>query len=378
MLKILRLLAFFCFCSPCFGGNAMPALSLEEKVGQLLMVHFQGEVANEDARVLIQDVKVGGIIYYNWSNGLHSPQQVQALSTDLQIFTQTNQNPIPLLIAVDQEGGVVARLTNGFTKFPGNKALGESREPSLAKAAALAMGQELQVVGINMNLAPVVDVNSNPRNPIIGVRSFGESPETVVAFAEKALNGYMQAGIIATLKHFPGHGDTEVDSHEDLPVIRRSMEELEKVELLPFTQLAEAAPVIMTAHLLVPSLDADNCSTLSAKTLSYLRDKIGFQGVIIADSLVMNGVLKRCQTVDEAAIQALNAGCDILLLGGKQLIGEHTLGLNVDDIKRIHCALVRAVQEKRISEARLNQAVGKILDLKERYIVSKANDLLLD
>ncbi|MBX9744010.1 MAG: glycoside hydrolase family 3 protein [Chlamydiales bacterium] len=378
MLKKLRILALTWLCSPCFGVDAAPGLSLEDKIGQLLMVHFQGEVANEDARILIQDVKVGGIIYYNWSNGLNSSQQVQALSVGLQKLTERNQSPIPLLIATDQEGGVVARLTNGFTKFPGNKALGESGEPSLAKAAAFAMGQELQVVGINMNLAPVVDVNSNPRNPIIGVRSFGENPETVVIFAQKALDGYRQAEIIATLKHFPGHGDTEIDSHEDLPVVRKSLEELEKVELVPFAQLSKMAPVIMTAHLLVPALDVDHCSTLSAKTLSYLRNKIGFQGVIIADSLVMQGVLKRCQTVDEAAIRALNAGCDILLLGGKQLVGEHTFELTVDDVKRIHSSLVKAVQENRISEERVNQAVDRILTLKKRYIAPKNELASLD
>lgn len=367
-----------CLCFSCFGSITAPAISLEEKVGQLLMVHFQGEVPNEDARILIQDVKVGGIIYYNWSNGLHSPPEVQALSAGLQQLTEKNQHPIPLLIATDQEGGIVARLTKGFTKFPGNKALGESGEPSLAYAAALAMGQEMHVVGVNMNLAPVVDVNSNPRNPIIGVRSFGEDPETVIAYAEKILDGYRQAEIIATLKHFPGHGDTEIDSHEDLPVVLKSIEELEKVELLPFMRLAESAPVIMTAHLLVPALDPHYCSTLSAKTLSYLRNKIGFQGVIIADSLVMQGVLKKCQNIDEAAIQALNAGCDIVLLGGKQLVGEHNIELTVNDVKRIHSSLVKAVQENRITEERLNQAVGRILALKKRYIVSKAEQKPLD
>ena len=378
LLKILRILTLSCLCFPCFEANTASTLSLEEKVGQLLMVHFQGEVANEEARILIQDVKVGGIIYYNWSNGLHLPQQVQNLSFSLQKLTEKNQNPISLLIATDQEGGIVSRLTNGFTKFPGNRALGESGDLNLAKAAALAMGRELQVVGINMNLSPVVDVNSNPRNPIIGIRSFAQTPETVVAFAEKVLDGYRQAEIIATLKHFPGHGDTEIDSHEDLPIVRKSIEELEKVELLPFRQLSRIAPVIMTAHLLVPALDADHCSTLSLKTLSYLRNKMGFQGVIITDSLVMQGVLKRYQTVDEAAIRALDAGCDILLLGGKQLIGEHDVELTVDDVKRIHSSLVKAVQENRISEERLNQAVDRVLALKKRYIVSKTEQESLD
>jgi beta-N-acetylhexosaminidase len=299
-------------------------MSLEEKVGQLLMVHFHGEFANEDARSLIQDAKVGGIIYYNWSNGLSSPEQVQALSAGLQKLARESRASIPLFIAVDQEGGVVARLNNGFTVFPGNKALGMTGDPNLAEASALAMGQELQAVGVNMNFAPVVDVNINPRNPVIGIRSFSDNPETVVAFGKRALQGYNRAQIIATLKYFPGHGDVEVDSHEDLPIVNKPIEELEQVELLPFARLASSADTIMTAHILVPALDAENCSTLSEKTLSYLKTTLGFQGVIITDSLVMEGVLKKCRTVDEAAIQALNAGCDILLLGGKQLVGGHT------------------------------------------------------
>jgi beta-N-acetylhexosaminidase len=356
---------------PCLSVNTIQTMTLEEKVGQLLMVNFHGEVANNEAKTLIQDTKVGGIIYYNWSNGLSSPEQVQDLSFGLQKLTQNNRIPIPLFIAVDQEGGVVARLNNGFTTFPGNRALGETHDPNLAEMAAFSIGQELQAVGVNMNFAPVVDVNINPRNPIIGVRSFGDDPETVLTFGEKALHGYRQANIIASLKHFPGHGDVEIDSHEDLPIIHKSMKELEQVELLPFAKLASSSDMIMTAHLLVPALDKENCSTLSEKTLAYLKNTIGFKGVIITDSLVMEGVLKKCHTVDEAAIQALNAGCDILLLGGKQLIGGHAnLALTVSDIHRIHGSIVNAVKSDRISEARLNQAVEKILRLKKRYLNS--------
>lgn len=251
--KLIPTVLFTSLYLSCFASYSLKEMTLEEKVGQLLMVHFNGEKVNDDAKILVKDTKVGGIIYYNWSNGLHSPEQIQTLSTGLQKLTEANQNPIPLLIAADQEGGVVARLNNGFTKFPGNKALGETFDPNLAEGAALAMGEELQAVGINMNLAPVVDVNSNPRNPVIGVRSFGDEAETVLAFGKKALNGYRQAQIIATLKHFPGYGDVAVDPHEDLPIVRKSKEELERVELLPFAKLASSADAIMTAHILVPA-----------------------------------------------------------------------------------------------------------------------------
>lgn len=345
------------------------AMTIEEKVGQVMMVHFQGEAVNEDARTLIQGTKVGGIIYYNWSNGLNSPQQVRMLSFDLQKLTESNKNPIPLLIAVDQEGGVVSRLKHGFTEFPGNRALGETGDPNLAEIAAQMMSRELQDVGVNMNLAPVVDINCNPKNPAIGIRSFGDDPETVLLFVESTLKGYAQNHLISTLKHFPGHGDVTVDSHENLPVIRKPIQELEQMELLPFTKLADKADAIMTAHLLVTALDQENCSTLSEKTLSYLKNTIGFKGVIITDSLLMKGVLKKCHTVDEAAIKALNAGCDILLLGGKQLIeGNTDLELSVKDVQRIHSSIVNAVKKGRVPEARLNDAVRKILKLKERYL----------
>lgn len=349
-------------CLSCLGADVQ-TMSLEEKVGQVLMVHFHGAVANVEARSLIQDVKVGGIIYYNWSNELSSPGQIRALSKGLQAWAT-----IPLFIAVDQEGGVVSRLNEGFTVFPGNKALGMAGDPHLAEEAALAMGQEARAVGVNMILAPVVDVNINPRNPVIGIRSFGEDPNKVVELGKKALEGYKKAKVISTLKHFPGHGDVEIDSHEDLPHINKSMEALEQVELLPFTQLAPYAEAMMTAHLLVPALDKENCSTVSEKTLAYLKNTIGFKGVILSDSLVMEGILKRCHSVDEAAIQALQAGCDVLILGGKQLIdGNQSLELTVEDVRRVHRSLVAAVKTGRIAESRINEAVEKILSLKEQY-----------
>jgi beta-N-acetylhexosaminidase len=358
-----KALIFCLWLSPCFGSE----LTLEEKVGQLLMVHVQGEAVNNDAKTLIQKTKVGGIIYYNWANGLHSPEEVRSLSASLQKLTEENRIHIPLLIATDQEGGVVTRLKNGFTQFPGNKALGETGDPHQAYVASEVMGREMRAVGVTMNLAPVVDINSNPRNPVIGARSFGDNPATVIAFGEQALIGYRKAGVITTLKHFPGHGDTEVDSHVDLPVVNKSLEELKQVELAPFAKLASSADAIMTAHILVPALDPDAPATLSEKTVSYLRNRIGFQGVIITDSLVMQGLLKRCSSVDEAAILALQAGHDILLLGGKQLKeGQTHFELTVSDVERIHSKIVEAVKSGRISEARLNQAVEKILRLKDK------------
>lgn len=238
----------------------------------------------------------------------------------------------------------------------------------LAEASAFATGQELRAVGVNFNLAPVVDVNSNPKNPVIGPRAFGDRTEVVIPFARRALAGYRNAGVISSLKHFPGHGDVEVDSHEGLPLVKKSKKELQKVELLPFLMLAKEADTIMTAHLIVSSIDPIFCATLSKKVLDVLRNEIGFQGVIISDSLVMQGILKNSPSIESAAIQAINAGCDLLLLGGKQLTSStNDLELSAADVERIHQALVHAVQKGLIPIERIDQSVQRILNLKDQY-----------
>lgn len=355
------------------SSNQLDELTLEAKVGQLLVVHFHGEVAGEDARFLIQEIKAGGVIYYNWSNSLHSPSQIQTLSHQLQLLARQNQPGIPLFIAIDQEDGLVSRLSNGFAQFPGNKALGKAKEADLAENAALIMGREMKAVGINMNLAPVVDVHSNPKNPIIGIRAYAKNPEKVARFGLSALLGYRQAGIISTLKHYPGHGDAEVDSHNGLPVINKSLEELQRCELIPFARLAKKADAIMTAHLMIPAFDSTYCSTLSEKSLKYLRQELGFEGVIISDSLMMDGLLQNCPSIEEAAVLAFNAGCDLLLLGGKQIKGSCShLELRPLDVARIHHALTEAVKSGRIDLDRLNQSVQRILELKKRSISTAA------
>lgn len=339
-------------------------MRLEEKIGQLLMVHFHGEEANDEARELIQNLHVGGIIYYNWANGLHSPEQVRHLSQGLQSLAK-----LPLIIAVDQEGGRINRLKNGFTIFPSNGAVAQNGDPDVARSNAFITGQELLNVGVNMNLAPVVDVNSSTNKPVMGDRSFGDSPDLVIRFAEKALEGYRQAGILSSLKHFPGHGDVDTDSHVGLPMLSKSREEIEKCDLKPFIALAKKADSVMTAHILVPALDPTNCMTLSPSSLTILRDHMNHDGVILSDSLIMEGLLKNCTSIEEAAIRAINAGCDMLILGGKQLIGEHVnFELTLSDIQRIHQKLVQAVKQGDIKEERLNEAVRRILSMKQKTL----------
>lgn len=363
---LLKLTTALLFPLSCFGSCLLNDMTVEEKVGQLLLVHFHGTDANEEARTLIHELHIGGIIYYNWANGLDSPQQVQNLSNHLQDLAQQTRLRVPLLIAVDQEGGRVTRLKEGFTQPPSNQVLGMTHSPSLAQEYAWVVGKELQSVGINFNLAPVVDIHMNPLNPVIGDRSFGNTATLVTAFAHNALIGYQKAHILTCLKHFPGHGDTQVDSHCDLPSLYKSKEQLLQAELLPFMALAPHTDTVMTAHLMIPSLDPVNCATLSQPILDILRKEIGFEGVIITDSLVMEGLLKNCRNIEEAALQALNAGCDLLTLGGKQLIGANAhLELSVKEIKQIHQSLVHAIDAGTLSQHRLDEAVNRILKLKK-------------
>ena len=374
--SILSLIFLFVFSL--YGEANIPkieTLSIEEKVGQLLMVHFNGEEANQNAKQLMEEARVGGFIFYNWANGLNHPQQVQKLSVGLQKLAQSIPPSIPVLIAVDQEGGAVARLKNGFTTFPSNGVVGFTDKPECAEKIALVIGNELKAVGINMNLAPVVDVNSNPLSPIIRMRSFSHSPEKVALFAKYALQGYHRAGIITSLKHFPGHGAATVDSHLDLPYVSKSKEELIQTELFPFAELVPFADTIMTAHLMMPAFDEKHCATLSKTILEdILRKQLGYKGIIITDSLIMQGLIKNCPSIDDAAVQAIQAGCDIILLGGKQLQGEAAeFELSIADIIRIHHHIVNAVKNGVISEERLNSSVKKVLELKLKYALSFEN-----
>jgi beta-N-acetylhexosaminidase len=358
MFWIVFSLAISLFADKCEKNWDVQSLSMEEKVGQLFMVHFHGRFANEEAKKLIEELHVGGVIYYNWANGLDSQAQVQTLGDGLQKLAH-----IPLLIAVDQEGGPISRFNQWFSPFPGNQMLGMNNDFDLTEKTAFAVGQELRASGVNMNLAPVVDVNSNPQNPIISNRAYSNHPETVCAHGKMALEGYKRAHIIATLKHFPGHGDVEVDSHLDLPILRKTIKELEQTELLPFATLGALADVIMMAHILTPAIDEEYCATLSPKTVKYLRETLKFQGMILSDSLVMKGILSQCESIDEAAILSLNAGIDMLILGGK----AH-LELTLADVQRIHHSVVNAVKNGQIGEERLSEAVEKILALKRKYL----------
>lgn len=348
-------LFFMGFFSP------IQAVNLEEMVGEMLLVHFHGDMANEESAKLLTGAHVGGFIFYNWANNLTNKEQVSNLTQSLE-----QQAKKPLFFAVDQEGGRIIRLKEGFSQPPANGSLISEAE---AYAWAKKSGDELRAVGINVNLAPVVDVNSNPDNPVIGNRSYSSDPHIVATMGAAALQGFEDAGIIAVLKHFPGHGDTRTDSHLELPLINKSREELELNELVPFRALASKAKAIMTGHLLIPELDRTSPVTTSSIIVeSLLINDINFKGLIITDSLAMQGIINTGTTIEEIAIQAVEAGHDILLLGGRQLQGDDEgFELKRDDIIHVHNSVCNAVKEGRISEERIEASWRKIRSIKNLF-----------
>jgi beta-N-acetylhexosaminidase len=280
----------------------------EALCGQLLIVAIPGFGLEEVARELVRDLKVGGILL---PRNLESPEQVWHLTQGLQRAAREAGSP-PLLIALDQEGGPVQCLKAPFTLIPPARELGATATPEEVEALARQVARELTLVGVNMNLAPVLDVARSPDCPQ-WQRSYGQDARQVARFAAAAIKGYLAGGVIPVAKHFPGLGDTVADSHRELP-LAQSDDPTRELDLLPFREaVAAGAPAVMTAHLLVPLWDS-RPATLSAVALQYwLRRQLGFQGVIITDDLEMGAIARRLP-VGQAAREALAAGADLLLI----------------------------------------------------------------
>jgi len=354
-------------------------LTLEEKVGQMLMVSFSGTSCNGDALRLITEAHVGGIMYYQFSNGLTSPEQVRLLSRSLQEVAQKHSPYVPLLISVDQEGGTINRLIpkHNFTTFPSQEIIGAVNDTTLTEKTAYAIGRQLRAVGISLNMAPVADINSNADNPVIGSRSFGTTATHVIPHVHAALRGYQKANTIACIKHFPGHGDTDTDSHTTLPVITHVKEILNERELKPFATSLHA-PAIMTAHIMVPTYDQTACATMSSIIITdLLRKTMHYRGIIITDSLLMQGALHK-NDLSTAAIRSIQAGCDIVLISGRMLIDQQYRTVTTDEVIQTHKAIVNAVRVGHIPLARINESVDRILSLKQQYSVGYIPRLTLE
>lgn len=328
--------------------------SLRDKIGQMVMAGFDGKAPTEEIRMLIRDYKLGGVIYFRRNAG--SAAEVARLSAELHELA-AEATKAPLWIAVDQEGGMVARLDRDVTVMPGHMALGATRSAKWARETARATGAQLMRLGVNLNFAPCLDVNNNPANPVIGVRSFGERPELVAELGVAAIRGYREAGVVACAKHYPGHGDTVADSHRELPVVPYDRERLEAVELLPFRLAAAAgADAIMTAHVRFPAIEPDGLpATLSPRILrGLLRDEWGYDGVVFTDCLEMKAISDTVG-VARGAVMAVKAGADVVLV-------SHTPALQTAAFDALHEAVVAG----EIAEARIDESVRRILALKAR------------
>lgn len=349
-------------------AEALAAMTTEEKVGQLLVAGILGTEPGEDAVQAIQDYQVGGIILFG--RNVESADQLVALTNGLKTL---NGDYVPLFLCVDQEGGRVDRMPPEVDRTPGAGQVGESLSQEDAGAAYGALlSAECAAFGFNLDFAPSLDIWSNPENTVIGDRAFGVEWESVSAFGFHAVGAMEEAGtVIPVVKHFPGHGDTSVDSHVDLPVVDKTLDELLQNELVPFDmalsgeywgeQKMDPAPAVMVAHILMTQIDPDLPASLSpAVVTGLLRQEMGYEGVVCTDDLTM-AAISDTYGMGEAAVLAMEAGCDLLLVCHE-----------ADNLTAAREALLAAVDSGRISMERLNESVYRILSLRGEY--SLTND----
>ena len=329
-------------------------MSLSQKVGQMLMGGFSGTTMSSSLNTAIQEFHLGNVIYMGAN--VSNPNTISGMSNNIQ-NAMINNNGIAAFISTDQEGGRVARLTNGGTHFISNMAMGATNDPTYTYAQGLACGKELRHYGINMDLAPVLDVNNNADNPIIGIRSYSDNPILVATNGTNMIKGLKDAKVVACSKHFPGHGNTSVDSHYGLPTITTSKDELYQIELAPFiSSIANGIDSIMTTHIIFSAIDEVYPATLSKKVLTdLLRNELGYSGLIVTDGMEMDAIDKYFGTVEEAAVLAVKAGVDMLLY------------TSLSGPRKAHAAIIDAVNKGEISIDRINESVKRIILKKIKY-----------
>jgi beta-N-acetylhexosaminidase len=315
----------------------------QHQPGQLLFCGFEGTAVPEDLAALIAAGRIGGVILF--ARNIEGPAQLRELTRALH---RQAPEDTPLLIAIDQEGGRVQRLRAPWTEWPPMRAFGDLDDLDLTGELAAALGRELIDLGIGLDFAPCVDVDTNPENPIIGDRSFGRTPEVVGRHAARFIRSMQDAGVAACAKHFPGHGDTETDSHRVLPRLDHDLARLERVELPPFRAAVEAGVAsIMTAHILYAPLDAERPATLSPEVMKILRDDLGYEGVVFSDDLEMKAVADH-HAPDRLVDQSLAAGVDSLLVCREAALRDEVLALlEAQPESRLAASLARMAELKR-------------------------------
>jgi beta-N-acetylhexosaminidase len=328
---------------------------IRRTIGQLLIGSFPGATIPAELRSLAREFQLGGVILF--ARNIEAPEQVAELSHDIQSLASET----PLWVSVDQEGGRVARLRAPFTEWPPMAALGRAGDVTLASRFAAALAAELKAVGISLDYAPVLDILTNPKNPVIGDRALADDAAMVGKLGAAIVRGLQDNGVAACGKHFPGHGDTSVDSHFELPIVEHAPDRIRRVEGVPFQEaIAARVAFIMTAHVLVPSIDDQKPATLSRRIVyDLLRDELGFEGVILSDDLEMKAIAAT-YSVPDAAVQAIAAGCDGLLICAGH-IDAQVAALE---------ALVHAVEDGQIPYKRLEDALTRNRRAKERFLTA--------
>ncbi|SHD77665.1 beta-N-acetylhexosaminidase [Schnuerera ultunensis] len=337
------------------------SMTLDEKIGQLMIVGINGYTIDDHTKEIIEKFHIGGFTLFKYN--ISEENQTLELLNSLKKANSTN--PIPLFLSVDEEGGRVSRLPNSFLKLPAARKIGEINDRDISFEYGKIIGKRLKSLGFNMNFGPVLDINSNPKNPVIGDRAFGSTIETVIENGIQVMKGTRSENIIPVTKHFPGHGDTDMDSHIDLPVINKDIKELEELELAPFIEgIRQGVDGIMVGHILFPELDNKYPATLSKEILTkLLREKLSYKGVIISDDMTMGTIIKN-YNIEEAAVKFLKAGGDLLLIC-------HGYENQIKIINRIK----EEVNNGTISEEELDEKIYRILQLKEKY---KIEDNIID
>jgi beta-N-acetylhexosaminidase len=334
---------------------------LSELCGDLIISGFPGTSLDEHTRKALSEKRRAGVILFR--RNVESVAAVHDLS--LQIVAAA-RSEYGAFISVDQEGGRVKRLPEPCVQLPPMRFLGDVGHDGLVRRAAVAMGAELYALGINLNFAPVLDVDSNPRNPVIGDRSFGRDPNVVAGLGVAFAQGLQSRGVLACGKHFPGHGDTDLDSHLALPVVRHGRDRLEQVELLPFRRAVRTVGAFMTAHVVFEAIDPSLPATLSKLVIQdFVRREMGYSGLIFSDDLEMRALADR-YTVEESAVMAIRAGCDVLLICESQ-----------DQADRAHAALVAEASSDDAFRARCTEAANQSRWARRRFPSRPAHSVAL-
>lgn len=324
--------------------------ALQTQVGQLIVGGFHGPRVPEDFRSLIRSGVVGGVILFK--ENLGGLLECASMLEELQ-----REAPSPLWTAIDQEGGRVQRLEPPFLQLPPMRWVGDRHDARLARRIGVLLAEGLAALGFRQDYAPVLDVDTNPANPVIGDRSFSRDPVRVAELGAALIEGLQNGGVAACGKHFPGHGDTNKDSHFELPRLDHDLSRLRAVELVPFQRAAEVGVAsIMTAHVLFPSLDPDHPASLSEKIIEPLvRGELGYDGVVVSDDLEMKAVADH-YGIEDSAVRAIRAGCDQLLICHEPALQEAA-----------HRAIVQAVQDGSLPRARVEQAAARVAVMQARY-----------